>query len=579
MAGQGNKGDPLHDLVVRAGLVVDGTGGAPRLADVAVDGGRITEVGRVDVAGTEEIDAAGQVVTPGFVDIHTHYDGQVTWDPTLSPTSWHGVTTLVLGNCGVGFAPVEAHKRAWLIGLMEGVEDIPGTALHEGIKWAWETFPEYLDAVDSTPLALDVAALAPHGAIRAYVMGERGARNEPATPADIDAMAAIVAEAVEAGAVGVSTSRTILHKAIDGEAVPGTFAAEDELFALGRALAKVGRGVFELAPAGIQGEDLSAPDREVAWMRTLAAETGRPITYGFLQHDVAPRAWEQLLEVATDAYADGIPLRPQITGRPIGMLLGLQGFNPFRTRPTYMGLADLPLDELVARLREPAVRQAILGEQDSVPMPAYIGMGLDRIFELGDPPEYEPEPEASVAAEAARRGIDAYELLYELLLRREGRELLLRPLVGYSDLTLEPVREMLLHPATVLGVGDGGAHVRVICDASTPTYMLTHWVRDRSRGATLPIETVVHKMTKNNADLYGLADRGVLAPGLRADLNVIDMERLTLRPPEFRSDLPGGAARLVQEAAGYTATVVAGTITRRNDTDTGARPGGLVRSA
>jgi len=569
----------MHDLVIRGGLVVDGTGGAPRHADVAIDGGVITAVGTVDVAGVEEIDAAGNVVTPGFVDIHTHYDGQVTWDPTLSPSSWHGVTTLVLGNCGVGFAPVMADKREWLIGLMEGVEDIPGTALHEGIRWSWETFPEYLDAVGSTPLALDVAALAPHGAIRAYVMGERGARNESATADDIEAMATIVREAVEAGAVGVSTSRTILHKAVDGEAVPGTFAAEDELFGLGRALAKVGRGVFELAPAGIQGEDLLAPDKEMAWMGKLAAETGRPITYGFLQHDVAPRAWERLLEIASDADANGVPLRPQISGRPIGMLLGLQGFNPFRTRPTYISLSTLPFEERVAALRTADVRKAILGEDDLVPLPSYIGMGLDRIFELGDPPQYEPAPEASVAAEAARLGMDPYDFLYDLLLRRDGRELLLRPLVGYSDLTLDPIREMLLNPATVLGVGDGGAHVTVICDASTPTWMLTHWTRDRSRGAQLPIETVVHKMTKNNADLYGFGDRGVLAAGKRADVNVIDMARLTLHAPEFRADLPGGASRLVQQSSGYTATLVAGTVTRRSDIDTGARPGQLVRSS
>ena len=569
----------MHDLVIRGGLVVDGTGGAPRHADVAVDGGVITSVGTVDVSGAEEIDATGNVVTPGFVDIHTHYDGQVTWDPTLSPSSWHGVTTLVLGNCGVGFAPVMADKREWLIGLMEGVEDIPGTALHEGIRWSWETFPEYLDAVGSAPLALDVAALAPHGAIRAYVMGERGARNEPATPDDIDAMSAIVREAIEAGAVGVSTSRTILHKAVDGEAVPGTFAAEDELFGLGRALAKVGRGVFELAPAGIQGEDLLAPDKEIAWMWKLAAETGRPITYGFLQHDVAPRAWERLLEIASDADADGVPLRPQISGRPIGMLLGLQGFNPFRTRPTYLSLANLPFEERVAAMRTAEVRKAILGENDLVPLPSYIGMGLDRIFELGDPPEYEPAPEASVAAEAARLGMDPYDFLYDLLLRRDGRELLLRPLVGYSDLTLDPIREMLLNPATVLGVGDGGAHVTVICDASTPTWMLTHWTRDRSRGERLPLETVVHKMTKNNADLYGFGDRGVLAAGKRADINVIDMARLRLHAPEFRADLPGGASRLVQQSSGYTATVVAGTVTRRADLDTGARPGRLVRSS
>ncbi len=568
----------MHELVIRGGTVVDGTGAAPRVADVAVSGGTIVEVGTVDSEGAREIDATGQVVTPGFVDIHTHYDGQVTWDDTLSPTSWHGVTTLVLGNCGVGFAPVAPDKREWLVQLMEGVEDIPGTALHEGIRWGWETFPEYLDAIGSEPKALDVAALAPHSAIRAYVMGERGARNEPASADDLREMAAIVRDAIDAGAVGVSTSRTILHKALDGEPVPGTFAADDELFMLGRALADVGRGVFELAPAGIQGEDLDAPDVEVAWMRRLAAETGRPITYGFLQHDVAPRDWERLLEVASQAHADGVPLRPQITGRPIGMLLGLQGFNPFVTRPTYLALKDLPLEERVAELRKPEVRKAILSEDDLVPLPSYIGMGLDRIFELGEPPEYEPAPEASIAAEAGRLGREPYDLLYDMLLRREGHELLMRPLVGYSDLIMDPIREMLLHPATVLGVGDGGAHVKVICDASTPTYMLTHWVRDRSRGPKLPIETVVQKMTKNNADLYGLSDRGVVAPGLRADLNVIDLDHLTLRAPEFRHDLPGGAARLVQEASGYTATIVAGTVTRSNDTDTGARPGGLVRS-
>ena len=568
----------MHELVIRGGTVVDGEGGTPVVVDVAVDDGRIVAVGTELGEAAEEIDATGKVVTPGFVDIHTHYDGQVTWDPTLSPTGWHGVTTLVLGNCGVGFAPVQPEKRSWLIGLMEGVEDIPGTALHDGIRWAWETFPEYLDALDATPTALDVAALAPHGAIRAYVMGERGAKNQPASPEDIERIAAIVQEAVEAGAVGVSTSRTILHTAVDGEPVPGTFAAEDELFAMGHALAAAGRGVFELAPAGIQGEDMSAPDREVAWMRKLAGETGRPITYGFVQHDVAPDDWKRLLEAAGEAHADGVPLRPQVTGRPIGMMLGLQSFHPFRTRPTYLELAELPLEERVERMRDPEVRAAILGEEDLVPMPAYVGMGLDRIFGLGDPPEYEPDPSSSIAARAERLGVDPYEVLYDELLADEGRNLLMRPLLGYSDFDLEPVREMLLHPATVLGIGDGGAHVSVICDASTPTWMLTHWVRDRSRGPKLPIGTVVRKMTKDNAELYGFDDRGVIATGRRADLNVIDLDRLTLHAPEFRHDLPSGAPRLVQEAEGYVATIVAGTVTRRHDTDTGARPGGLVRS-
>jgi N-acyl-D-aspartate/D-glutamate deacylase len=568
----------MHDVVIRGGLVVDGTLGPPRPADVAIDGGTVTLVGDVAADGREVIDASGTVVTPGFVDVHTHYDGQVTWDPLLDPSSRHGVTTLLMGNCGVGFAPVAPDRRQWLIGLMEGVEDIPGTALAEGIRWSWESFPEFLDAVDAVPLALDVGAQVPHGAVRAYVMGERGARNEPATSDDIAAMAVIVREAIDAGAVGVSTSRTIVHRAIDGEPVPGTFAAEDELFAIGRALEHAGRGVFELAPAGIQGEDASAPDRELDWMRRLAAETGRPITYGFVQHDVAPDDWKRLLDLAGDAASDDVPLRPQVSGRPIGLLLGLQTFHPLNTRPSYAALAALPLDERVARLRDPEVRERILAEHPAVEMPAYISMGFDRIFELGDPPEYEPPPDASVAVRAARAGVEPAALFYDLMLGRDGRELLLRPLLGYSDFTLEPLREMILHPASVLGIGDGGAHVRAICDASNPTFMLTHWVRDRSRGPRIPLETVVHKMTANNADLYGLTDRGRLAPGQKADVNVIDLEHLSLHAPEFVHDLPGGAGRLVQGAGGYRATMVSGVVTRRDGVDTGARPGRLVRS-
>ena len=568
----------MHDLVVRGGLVVDGTGDPPRRADVAVDAGVITAVTDEAGPGAEEINANDLVVTPGFVDIHTHYDGQASWDPTLAPTSWHGVTTLVMGNCGVGFAPARPDRREWLIGLMEGVEDIPGSALSEGMRWGWETFPEFLDFLADTPRAVDVAALLPHGAVRAYVMGERGARNEPATAEDVVEMARIVQEATEAGAVGVSTSRTIVHRAVDGEPVPGTFAAEEELFGMGRALARVGRGVFELAPAGIQGEDLSAPDREFDWMRRLAEETGRPVSYGFVQHDLVPDDWKRLLDLAGTAFDAGIPVRPQVTGRPIGLLMGLQTFHPLSTRPTFMALARLPLDEMVTRLHDPEVRRQALAEEPTVQMPAYISLGFDRIFELGDPPDYEPEAAASVGARAARDGIEPADLFYDLLLGREGRELLMRPLLGYSDFTLEPLREMLLHPATALGIGDGGAHVRAICDASTPTFMLTHWVRDRSRGPRIPIETVIRKMTADNAELYGMTDRGVLRPRLRADINVIDLARLRLEPPEFVRDLPGGAGRLVQRASGYAATIVAGETTRRHDTDTGARPGRLVRS-
>jgi N-acyl-D-amino-acid deacylase len=572
------KGVAVHDLVVRGGLVVDGTGGPPRPADVAVAKGLIAAIGADTGPGAEEINASGMVVTPGFVDIHTHYDGQASWDPTLAPTSWHGVTTLVMGNCGVGFAPARPERREWLIGLMEGVEDIPGSALSEGMRWGWESFPEFLDFLEETPRAVDVAALVPHGAVRAYVMGERGARNQPAEPEDVAEMARLVREATEAGAVGLSTSRTIVHRAVDGEPVPGTFAAEEELFGLGRALARAGRGVFELAPAGIQGEDLSAPDREFDWMRRLAAETERPVSYGFVQHDLVPDDWKRLLDLAGKAFDAGIPLRPQVTGRPIGLLMGLQTFHPLSSRPTFMALARLPLDEMVARLHDPDVRRQALAEEPTVQMPAYISLAFDRIFELGDPPDYEPEAEKSVAARAARDGIDAAELFYHLLLGRDGRELLMRPLLGYSDFTLEPLREMLLHPATALGIGDGGAHVRAICDASTPTFMLTHWVRDRSRGPRIPIETVIKKMTADNAELYGMTDRGVLEPGRRADINVVDLENLRLEPPEFVRDLPGGAGRLVQRARGYAATLVAGQTTRRHDADTGARPGRLVRS-
>jgi N-acyl-D-aspartate/D-glutamate deacylase len=393
-------------------------------------------------------------------------------------------------------------------------------------------------------------------------------------------MARIVAEAVDAGAVGVSTSRTIVHRAVDGEPVPGTFAAEDELFALGRALARVGRGVFELAPAGIQGEDLAAPDKELDWMRRLAKETQRPVTYGFVQHDVAPDDWKRLLDLAGAAVDDDVPLRPQVAGRPIGLLLGLQTFHPLSSRPTFAATAAraTSLDDLVARLSDPSVRERILGEEPAVEMPAYIALTFDRIFELGDPPDYEPARDESIAARAARAEVPADAMFYDLLLGRAGRQLLLRPLLGYSDFTLEPLREMLEHPASVLGIGDGGAHVRAICDASNPTFMLTHWVRDRTRGPRLPLEMVIHKMTGNNADLYGLHDRGTIAVGKKADLNVIDLAALRLHSPEFVNDLPADAGRLVQGASGYRATIVSGETIRRDGTDTGARPGRLVRS-
>jgi len=570
----------MHDLVIRNGTIVDGTGAAAFSGDVAIDAGVITEVGAVTGQGREEIDATGRLVTPGFVDVHTHYDGQVTWDPTLAPSSWHGVTTIVMGNCGVGFAPVRPDRHAWLIGLMEGVEDIPGTALAEGIRWGWETFPEFLDVLDDQPLMIDVGTQVPHGAVRGYVMGDRGARNEPATPDDIAAMARIAREGIDAGALGVSTSRTIAHRAIDGEPVPGTYAAEDELFALGRALADADTGVFELAPAGVMGEDLAAPEREMDWMVRLAEETGRPVTFAMTQHDLEPDQWRKMLDLVGEVYDRGIPIRPQVAGRPVGLLLGLQTFHALRDRPSYQALGDLPLDELVERLRDPGLRARILGESPAAdPRMSFVGLGLDRTFRLGDPPDYEPEASESIAAHAQRSGVDPWELYYDQLLEDDGRQLLLRPLLGYANFTQDPIREMVMHPATALGLGDGGAHVGAICDASIETYMLTHWVRDRSRGEKIPLELAVRKMSSDTAALYGLHDRGVLAVGKKGDVNVIDLPRLTLRRPAMHHDLPAGASRLLQTAEGYTATVVSGQVVMRDGVETGARPGALLRGA
>ena len=570
----------MHDLVVRGGTVVDGTGGPPRTADVAVDDGRISAVGSLaGAAARRTLDADGLLVTPGVVDVHTHYDGQVTWDPFLTPSAWHGVTTVVMGNCGVGFAPVRPGSEAWLVQLMEGVEDIPGTALTEGITWGWETFPQYLDAVERLPHTVDVGTQVPHGAVRAYVMGERGARNDAATPEDIAAMAQLVEEGIRAGALGFSTSRTIVHRAIDGEPVPGTFAAEDELFGIGRVLARLGRGVFELAPAGAMGEDLAAPEREVAWMRRLSAEIHRPVSFALLQVNNAPDLWREILRLARDATAEGADLRPQVAGRALNILIGFQTFHPFRNRPSYAAIADLPLAERIIQLRKDEVRQAILAEGGADdPLLAMIGGGSTaRMFPLGEPPDYEPTPDKSVAAIATREGRPEEEVLYDLMLRHDGRELVLFTLGGYSHGSLDDMREMLLHPNAALGLSDGGAHCGAICDASAPTFMLSHWARDRADG--LPLELVVKKMTSDTARLYGLADRGVVAPGYKADLNVVDLEHLNLRLPEMVFDLPGGARRLVQRADGWKATICAGEVTLEDGEHTEARPGRLVRGA
>jgi N-acyl-D-amino-acid deacylase len=579
----------MHDLVIRSGTVVDGTGAPGRVADVAITDGVVTHVGgddggmRVDGPARRELDADGALVTPGFVDVHTHYDGQATWDALLSPSCWHGVTTVVMGNCGVGFAPVAPDKHDWLIGLMEGVEDIPGAALSEGIRWGWESFPEYLEAIDAYPHVVDIGAQVPHGAVRAYVMGDRGAANEPATPEDIAAMAAIVRDGLRAGALGFSTSRTLAHRAIDGEPVPGTFAAEDELFGIGAVLGELGTGVFELAAAGVLGEDLAAPEREVDWMRRLSKAVGRPITFALLQHNADPDQWRRLLALAGQAAADGVAVRPQVHGRTVSILLGFQTFHPFNFTAAWgeTGVGLSPWDEQVRRIQaEPDLRARLVAEIAAMADdPIITGfMHPDRIYLLGDPPDYEPGAAASVSAIARAEGVDVWAKLLDLMLVDGGRELLNSPVANYSDGTLEPVREMLLHPTSAFGLGDGGAHAGQTCDASTTTFLLTHWARDRAEGR-LPLELAVHKTTQATATLYGLGDRGVLAPGYVGDANVIDFARLALHRPTKVADLPGGASRLIQRADGYVATIKGGTVTFEHGEHTGATPGALLRGA
>jgi N-acyl-D-amino-acid deacylase len=566
----------MHDLVIRGGTVVDGTGAAPRVADVAVDGGLISKVGVVSAPGKREIDAKGLLVTPGWVDIHTHYDGQVTWDPYLSPSCWHGVTTVVMGNCGVGFAPARPDRHEWLISLMESVEDIPGSALAEGIKWEWETFPEYLDSLDRKPLVLDVATQAPHGSIRAYVMGERGARNEEATPADIAEMARITREALEAGALGFSTSRTQLHRAKDGEPVPGTFAGADEMVGIGEALGAAGHGVFEIA------SDMAIPDDEFRWMKQFAAASGLPVTFGMLQSPMQPEKWRDLLKLTEDARAEGAQITAQIACRPTGMVLGWQStVHPFVRKSAYRAIADLPFAQRLERLKDPAVREAILSED--VPPPPGIGAMLTHAFgnmfrlERDGRLDYEPRAEDSIAAEAARAGVDPQAIIYDMLMENDGRGYIYLPLLNYAKFNFDHIAEMMNHEATILSLSDGGAHCGVICDASFPTYMLSYWVRDRDRGERLPLERVVAMQTRDTARLYGMNDRGVLAAGLKADINVIDFERLRILAPEMIFDLPAQGRRLVQRAEGYRATVVSGVVTFEDGVATGELPGRLVR--
>jgi len=578
----------MHDLVIRGATIVDGTGAAAFTGEVAITDGLITAVhaeadGHIDGRAGRVIDADGLLLTPGFVDMHTHYDGQVTWDPLLTPSCWQGVTTVVMGNCGVGFAPVRPNQHDWLIGLMEGVEDIPGTALHEGIQWGWESFPEYLDVLDGLPLALDVGTQVPHGAVRGYVMGERGADNQPATADDIAAMARIVEEGMLAGALGVSTSRTVMHVAVDGRPVPGTFAAEDELFGLGEVLGRLGTGVFELAPAGALGEDLEAAPKEIDWMRRLAAAIRRPVCFGLTQNHVDPEAWRQTLHLAEQAAADGADLRAQVHARTVSLLLGLRTLHPLMYTPSWAALASLPINVLVERLADADLRMQTIAELEAAAAdPILAGfMNPERMFPMGDPPDYEPPASRSLAGLAAAAGRSPWEITYDMLLEQHGSALINSPILGYAHGNLNANYDMLMSPISVFGLGDGGAHAGQTCDASSTTFLLTHWVRDRVEGdgRRLGLEHAVQKLTSETADLYGLTDRGRIVPGKRADLNLIDFERLSLPAPTVAYDLPAGARRLLQKADGYVSTIVAGTTIMAEGSDTGARPGALLRGA
>ena len=565
----------MHDLVIRGGLLYDGTGTEPVPGDLAIDAGKISAIGVVDQSGREEIDASGKIVTPGFVDIHTHFDGQVTWDPYLAPSSCHGVTTIVTGNCGVGFAPCKPEQRDWLIGLMEGVEDIPGTALHEGIDWSWETFPEYLDCLEHKPLALDVGTQIPHGALRVFVMGQRGAEHAAASAEEVAEMATLAAEAIEHGALGFSTSRTEKHRDSSGVLTPTITAHEQELLGIAAAVGETGKGVLQ----GIS--DFYDFDAEFSLFKRMCETAGRPISLTVEQQDARPDWWRQLLDGISAAQAEGVPMYGQVPPRATGVLLGLTAsLNPFLTNPVYREIAAASLEERVETMRDPAFRERLLAtpEPDTgIALLEEIIGTHSKLFRLGDPANYEPAPEDSFAAHAERKNCSARELLYDALLEKEGKALLYHPLFNYEPGNLDHVKTMLEHPYTISGLGDAGAHCGALCDASFPTTLIQHWGRDRKRGDRIPLSRLISMQTRETAELVGLHDRGVLKPGYKADVNVIDFDHLTLHEPEIINDLPANGRRLMQRASGYDTTIVSGVVAFREGIPTGELNGKLIR--
>jgi N-acyl-D-aspartate/D-glutamate deacylase len=568
----------MHDIVIRGGTIVDGTGQAAFSGDVAITGDRIVGVGGKQGPARHDIDAAGLLVTPGWVDVHTHYDGQAMWDPLLAPSCWHGVTTVMFGNCGVGFAPVKKHDRQTLMDLMEGVEEIPNPVLAAGLNWEWESFPEYMDELERRPRAIDIAAQIAHLPLRVYVMGDRAVRREPATPEDIAEMRRLTIEALRCGAFGFTTSRTDSHKAPDGELVPSRDADDLELLGIGSALGVTGSGAFGM------NSDFDDEEYELRWMRKLAKETGRPVWFLLTDRYADPQRWRRLVKAVHEARAQGLPLTAQMAGRPIGVMMGIgTALNPFTVRPSYKQLESLPIEEQRRRLRDPEMRRKILADEPSgaeiaklAQFRQVVAQRFDKFFIMGNPPDYEPGPEKSVAAIARREGRSPEEVAYDYIIE-EGQYLYF-PVVNYVTGDHGPILEMLNDPACLLGLSDGGAHCTSIIDAGLPSYMLAHWGRDRSRGPKLPLELLVKRQTSETSEFFGLKDRGRLAPGLRADINVIDFDALKLHKPELVHDMPANGRRFIQRVEGYEVTLVAGTPIFERGQHTGAMPGRLVRA-
>ena len=559
-----------YDLVIRNGNVVDGTGAEPLEADIAVKDGKIARVGNVSGRGAAEIDAKGKLVTPGFVDIHTHYDGQAVWDAHLAPSAWHGVTSVVVGNCGVGFAPCRPADREKLVELMEGVEDIPGPVMHEGLNWQWESFPEYLAALKRRNWDIDVACLLPHAAVRVYVMGDRAIRHEKATETDIARMRRITTEAVRAGAFGFSTSRTLSHKSLSGEYTPTLRANEDELTGIALGMKDAGAGFLEIV------SDWNDPESEFAMLRRVVEASGRPAVFSLGQHHERPGDWKVMIRDADRAREDGLSIRPVCPPRAIGLLLGLEGSqNPFSGTPSYMKIARLPLAERVAAMRVPEFRRQLLSEDPIAEstFPLIERLSYQYMFRFGNPPNYLPREADSIAAIASREGRTAPEVAYDVMLEDEGRGFIYSPLNNYAGYDLSASEAMLSNRNVIMGLGDGGAHVGFILDAGYPTWLMTHWQKERQR---FDLPEVIRRLTSDTAEAAGLLDRGVIRAGKKADMNVIDYDRLGFGQPYVTYDLPAGGKRLLQKAEGYEATIVSGAVTYRDGEATGALPGGVI---